>query len=188
MLVVVSSSCSSSTRNSDLTSTTPNAPPPLSGQHLVPSFVNCLKGAGWDQTTKDGTTIDDPATIRAALTEGVRKTENDWFERMEESRRIDKSGCCACIAYICGRTMYVANVGDCRAVLPMAVKAPWRTVTIDHKPDLPRERERIEGAGGEVHMQTQTVTPMCCWGSRGEEKVILVGPARVQPGGLAVAR
>jgi serine/threonine protein phosphatase PrpC len=161
-------------------------------QHLVPSFINCLKDAASSGDEGTGTSIDhaidDPATIRVALTEGVRKTENDWFKQMEESRRIDKSGCCACIAYICGRTMYVANVGDCRAVLPMAVTAPWKTVTIDHKPDLPRERERIEAAGGEVHMQTQTVTPMCCWGSRGEEKVILVGPARVQPGGLAVAR
>jgi serine/threonine protein phosphatase PrpC len=55
------------------------------------------------------------------------------------------------------RVLYVAHVGDSRVVLGRNLKdangaEAWRAVdlTIDHKPDLPAERERIEKNGGVV--------------------------------------
>jgi serine/threonine protein phosphatase PrpC len=42
-----------------------------------------------------------------------------------------------------------ANVGDCRAVLSDKGKAVQ--LTFDHKPNAPKEKERIEAAGGFVH-------------------------------------
>lgn len=44
---------------------------------------------------------------------------------------------------------YVANAGDSRAVLSNNNKAV--TLSNDHKPDLPSEKERIQKAGGYVH-------------------------------------
>lgn len=49
--------------------------------------------------------------------------------------------------------MYVAHVGDSAVVLgiqedPSVPFVRAVEVTQDHKPELPRERERIEGLGG----------------------------------------
>lgn len=54
------------------------------------------------------------------------------------------------------RMLYIAHVGDSRVVLGKQVveggKTKWQAkdLTIDHKPDLPEERARIEKAGGIV--------------------------------------
>jgi protein phosphatase 2C family protein 2/3 len=68
-----------------------------------------------------------------------------------------------------GRHCYVANVGDCRAVLCHGVLRSHLALTTDHKPCLLSEQRRIREAGGEV-------------GSRQR------GPVRVYPGGLSLSR
>ena len=44
--------------------------------------------------------------------------------------------------------IWVANVGDCRAVICEGGKA--RALTVDHRPDKTEEREAVERRGGEV--------------------------------------
>lgn len=63
------------------------------------------------------------------------------------------SGTTASVVIIRGCRMYVAHVGDSGVVLGVQddpkddfVRAV--EVTQDHKPELPKERERIEGLGG----------------------------------------
>ncbi|NWW91891.1 PPM1D phosphatase, partial [Rhynochetos jubatus] len=65
------------------------------------------------------------------------------------------SGTTASVVIIRGTKMYVAHVGDSGVVLGVQddpkddfVRAV--EVTQDHKPELPKERERIEGLGGSV--------------------------------------
>ncbi|KAG9466209.1 protein phosphatase 1D [Eleutherodactylus coqui] len=63
------------------------------------------------------------------------------------------SGTTASVIIIRGNKMYVAHVGDSGVVFglqnsPKEMKAV--EVTQDHKPELPRERQRIEGLGGSV--------------------------------------
>jgi len=83
------------------------------------------------------------------------------------------SGTTALVALILGKTLFVANAGDTRAVMCMRAKVKssrhYRAarLSIDHKPDLPEETQRIEALGGSV------------------TKVL--GVARVN-GGLAVSR
>jgi serine/threonine protein phosphatase PrpC len=50
------------------------------------------------------------------------------------------------------RMLYIAHVGDSRVVLGRQSNNVWQAVdlTVDHKPDLPEERARIEKAGGVV--------------------------------------
>ena len=63
------------------------------------------------------------------------------------------SGTTASVVIIRGQRMYVAHVGDSAVVLgvqddPLDQFIRAVEVTQDHKPELPRERERIEGLGG----------------------------------------
>ncbi|XP_075993775.1 protein phosphatase, Mg2+/Mn2+ dependent, 1Da [Genypterus blacodes] len=65
------------------------------------------------------------------------------------------SGTTASVVVIRGNRMYVAHVGDSAVVLgvqddPADPYIRAVEVTQDHKPELPRERERIEGLGGSV--------------------------------------
>ncbi|AWO98447.1 putative protein phosphatase 1D [Scophthalmus maximus] len=65
------------------------------------------------------------------------------------------SGTTASVVVIKGNRMYVAHVGDSAVVLgiqddPSVPFIRAVEVTQDHKPELPRERERIEGLGGSV--------------------------------------
>lgn len=60
------------------------------------------------------------------------------------------SGTTASVVVIRGRRMYVAHVGDSAVVLGVQEESSVRAVEVtqDHKPELPRERRRIEGLGG----------------------------------------
>eukprot|EP00803_Ostreobium_quekettii_P008641 evm.model.scf_103EXC.10 EVM.evm.TU.scf_103EXC.10 scf_103EXC:119728-125923(-) len=54
-------------------------------------------------------------------------------------------GSCACVAYREGEDLYVANAGDCRAVISHNGTA--LPLSRDHKPDAPGERERLAAVG-----------------------------------------
>ncbi|KAJ0022489.1 hypothetical protein NQD34_009979 [Periophthalmus magnuspinnatus] len=65
------------------------------------------------------------------------------------------SGTTASVVVVRGDRMYVAHVGDSAVVLglqddPSVPFVRATELTQDHKPELPRERERIEGLGGSV--------------------------------------
>ncbi|GBG00547.1 serine threonine phosphatase [Raphidocelis subcapitata] len=97
----------------------------------------------------------DEATLAVARREGVR------------------DGATALVVLRLGQVLYAAHAGDSRAVLCRDGSA--LRLTEDHKPHLPRERARIEDAGGRVDFQR-------CWR-------VVVEPRDGRPGsGLAVSR
>ena len=98
---------------------------------------------------------------------------------------VTASGCTACMVLVNSRHIVCANVGDSRCVVYSSVSPADQetlvhtSLTVDHKPDRPDERRRIEGRGGFVQ----------------ESKVDSQGrlhPSRVvansQDGGLAMSR
>lgn len=62
------------------------------------------------------------------------------------------AGCTACSAIITPTEIFVGNAGDSRAVLAKKVggKVTAVDMSVDHKPELPEEKSRIEKAGGFV--------------------------------------
>jgi len=60
----------------------------------------------------------------------------------------DKSGSTAVCALMSPSHFYIANCGDSRGVL--CRKGAPAVCTLDHKPTVPAERERIQRAGGSV--------------------------------------
>jgi len=111
-----------------------------------------------DQFSKVLVTQADLETDPAHALETAFKTTQSLVEEATSRNRIDarRSGCTATVVYhhLVTNTVFVAHVGDSRAVLGEREDGAgyWRAqdLTEDHKPNLPAERTRIEGAGGQV--------------------------------------
>jgi protein phosphatase 1G len=58
------------------------------------------------------------------------------------------AGTTAVVALVADNMLYVANAGDSRCVLSRNGKAV--DMSIDHKPDMPSEKARIENAGAVI--------------------------------------
>ncbi|XP_066306600.1 probable protein phosphatase 2C 7 isoform X2 [Miscanthus floridulus] len=98
-------------------------------QHL---FENLLKHPAFVGDTK------------SAMSESYKKTDADFLDA-EGNIQV---GSTASTAVLIGNHLYVANVGDSRAVMSKAGKAI--ALSDDHKPNRSDEQKRIEDAGGVV--------------------------------------
>ncbi|KAI0492001.1 hypothetical protein KFK09_026264 [Dendrobium nobile] len=83
---------------------------------------------------------------KKAISETYKKTDSDFLDSERNTFRDD--GSTASTAVLVGKRLYVANVGDSRAVISKAGKAV--PLSDDHKPNRSDERKRIEDAGGIV--------------------------------------
>ena len=94
-----------------------------------------------------------------------------------------EGGCTSTVALRLGSKLYIANAGDSRTMLAVRFpngQADLLYVTREDKPDLPDERERIEGMGGSI-----SVPPK---GSGGSSRVLFTDPQTGMRTGLAMSR
>ncbi|VAH60914.1 unnamed protein product [Triticum turgidum subsp. durum] len=96
-----------------------------------------------------------------ALAEAFVRSDTAFREELiahRKSKRIIQKdwhpGCTAVTALIVRNKLFVANAGDCRAILSRAGK-PF-PVTRDHVASCPKERERVIKEGAEVRWQIDT--------------------------------
>ncbi|KAL0972735.1 hypothetical protein UPYG_G00194090 [Umbra pygmaea] len=102
----------------------------------------------------------DDREVCAAIRKGFVACHHAMWKKLPEWPKTltglpSTSGTTASVVVIRGARMYVAHVGDSAIVLGVQADPadPFiRAVEItqDHKPELPKERERIEGLGGSV--------------------------------------
>eukprot|EP00347_Sterkiella_histriomuscorum_P023200 403335568 len=76
------------------------------------------------------------------------ETQSSLFGRPETDNIALYTGCTACVIIIADDMIYCGNSGDSRCVLSNDGTAV--DMSIDHKPDMPTEKARIEKAGGFV--------------------------------------
>lgn len=92
------------------------------------------------------------AKAKAALEEAYKEMEAMIMQRLKEDGR-RQDGSAAVTAVVARNRLYIANVGDCRAVLASQTpdgRVAATRLSVDHKPDLEHERVRIRRAGGSV--------------------------------------
>ncbi|CAA3000204.1 probable protein phosphatase 2C 27 [Olea europaea var. sylvestris] len=87
-----------------------------------------------------------PACMEKAIKNAFLKAD---YAFADDSSLDISSGTTALTALISGRTMVVANAGDCRAVLGKRGRAI--ELSKDHKPNCTSERLRIEKLGGAIY-------------------------------------
>ncbi len=90
--------------------------------------------------------------IKAALSDVIARCETEILR--ESSIETDFSGTTFTCAVIRGNRCTMANIGDSRTSLasrnPKTGEMTAESLTIDHKPDLPAEKARIQNKGGRV--------------------------------------
>ncbi|XP_021444207.2 protein phosphatase 1D [Oncorhynchus mykiss] len=102
----------------------------------------------------------DDEEVCAAIRKGFVACHHAMWKKLSEWPKTftglpSTSGTTASVVVVRGNRMYVAHVGDSAIVLgvqddPSDQFIRAVEVTQDHKPELPKERERIEGLGGSV--------------------------------------
>ncbi|XP_062228949.1 probable protein phosphatase 2C 56 [Phragmites australis] len=85
---------------------------------------------------------------KLAISRTFLETDKDILETISISGLFRDDGSTALAAILIGERLYVANVGDSRAVASKSGKAI--PLSKDHKPNRKDERKRIEDAGGVV--------------------------------------
>lgn len=89
--------------------------------------------------------------VSQGIREGFLKLDEKMKKLPEVVSGEDKSGSTAVCVIISPTHFFFANCGDSRAMLSRAGKAHFSTQ--DHKPINPKEKERIQRAGGSVTIQ-----------------------------------
>ena len=100
--------------------------------------------------------------------------------------------------YMVDEMCYVGNIGDSRCILSLREGQELRQITRDHKPNDPIEKERIVRSGGSVYQTRIPATftnneinnelDLAVEFDQTLNKYFLLGPSRVIPGRLSVAR
>ena len=98
-----------------------------------------------------------PFDIKIALKETFEKIEEEIYNQNKgkELKQIDKSGSCALVCIIVENKIYIANIGDSRAIISINNGNKVKELTIDHKPNNIKEYERIMKNGGKVYVDEE---------------------------------
>lgn len=120
-----------------------------------------------------------------ALREGCERAEAEFCAMALKQTNIDRSGSCALILLFVDEMLYVANVGDCRAVLSESNGKTISALTRDHKPEDPIEQERVLKNGGQVSKSNLWQHHRLA--EHLKERMVEL-PYRIYPGGLSVSR
>jgi serine/threonine protein phosphatase PrpC len=120
------------------------------------TFVGVFDGHGGDESSTflkynlHATFVEtcghDCADVSRALFKGFQKCERELLRNSQDGGWL--GGSTAICSLICGEKLFVANVGDSRAVL--SSNGFVIPLSIDHKPSNDEEKARIESSGGRV--------------------------------------
>lgn len=143
-----------------------------------------------------------------AIADGIQRAEYDFLKSVKKSYQpnrsdipynpsnpynngnYDPSGSCLITIIKHKDILYIANVGDSRAIMSCHNGFFLKELSNDHKPGELNERKRIEEAGGKV-IQNETTTNKVVVDHTGKESIQKkkrYGVERVIPGGLSVSR
>lgn len=89
------------------------------------------------------------------------------------------------------KNVYIANVGDSRAIMSADFGDKVYILTTDHKPTDENEIKRIVENGGKIYQTQTTFNPIKKNYGGGKSQLapqIMLGPPRVKPGRLSVSR
>ncbi|CAN6357910.1 unnamed protein product [Urochloa humidicola] len=113
------------------------------GKNVVAALAAATTASRRQQSAPSPQSDDDEDEVVAAIRAAYLTTDSEFLSQGV------RGGACAATAVVKGGDLYVANVGDCRAVLGSRGGAAT-ALTSDHTAGREDERRRIESSGGYV--------------------------------------
>ena len=163
------------------------------------SYFGVFDGHGGDKCSKFlkenmdmylFTSTNFPKNPVEAIRDTFKKAESEFAKvAIQNNKLVDKSGSCALISLIINDMLYAINLGDSRALYSRKAGQELYQITRDHKPNDPKEKARIEKAGGKVYYANKATV-------NGKEVTLkeeqfgkgFTFPYRLWPSGLAVRK
>ena len=95
-----------------------------------------------------------PYDMKICLEETFEKAEEEFFKQKcgDTLQESDQSGSCALVAIIFDNKLYIANIGDSRAIMSLNGGAKVKQLSFDHKPNNLKEYERAIKNGSKVYI------------------------------------
>jgi protein phosphatase 2C family protein 2/3 len=102
-----------------------------------------------------------PIDVKQSLISAVERAENEFNQQFKNltpddlnkyNEKTDFSGSCVLVCLIVDNKIFLCNIGDSRAIMSMENGSKIRPLTIDHKPNNPKEFERIIKSGCKVYI------------------------------------
>ena len=96
-----------------------------------------------------------PYDIKLSMIETFQKIEEDFFKlkcKEDSFEDSDKSGSCALVTILFDNKIYIANIGDSRAIMSVNGGTKVKQLTVDHKPDNIKEFERAIKTGSKIYL------------------------------------
>uniref|UniRef100_A0A3Q4H3D6 protein-serine/threonine phosphatase n=1 Tax=Neolamprologus brichardi TaxID=32507 RepID=A0A3Q4H3D6_NEOBR len=117
-------------------------------KHLLEHIITASLGAGNTQGSQSGSDVE---AVKSGIRTGFLKIDEHMRSFSDLRNGMDRSGSTAVGILLSPDHFFFINCGDSRAVLYRNSQVCFST--LDHKPCNPRERERIQNAGGSVMIQ-----------------------------------
>ncbi|CAN6362662.1 unnamed protein product [Urochloa humidicola] len=114
-------------------------------QRLGENVISAVLAAEANTAHGEASSAEEEDVVSAAIRAAYLATDSELLAQLQDA----SGGACAATAVVKGGDLYVAHLGDCRAVLSRGGGAA-AAVTADHTCAMDDERERIERGGGFV--------------------------------------
>ena len=95
-----------------------------------------------------------PFDMKLSMIEAFQDIEEEFFKLKcnDSKEKSDKSGSCALVAVMFDNKIYIANIGDSRAIMSINGGTKIKQLTVDHKPDNLIEFERAIKNGSNIYL------------------------------------
>lgn len=122
-------------------------------KHLLEHIISASLGQQGEGSSGEPTAVERPSVeaVKAGIRAGFLKIDEHMRSFSDLRNGMDRSGSTAVGILISADHFFFINCGDSRAVLYRNSNVCFST--LDHKPGNPREKERIQNAGGTVMIQ-----------------------------------
>jgi protein phosphatase 2C family protein 2/3 len=94
-----------------------------------------------------------PFDIKTSMIEAFQKAEEEFIkQKCKSAEEFDNSGSCALVCILFDNKVYISNIGDSRAIMSMSGGTKIKQLSIDHKPNNPKEFERAIKNGSKIYI------------------------------------
>ena len=94
-----------------------------------------------------------PFDIKTSMIEAFQKAEEEFIkQKCKSDEEFDNSGSCALVCILFDNKIYISNIGDSRAIMSINGGTKIKQLSVDHKPNNPKEFERAIKNGSQIYV------------------------------------